>query len=157
MKRLSATAAALMVVCTLGLSGCAQDAEKPSNENASSSFGVSAEDDASAGKPAEGVLSYDASMTKEDWKINEAGQTYGPIPDNPLPEDFLGTIEESRAYYPDLIAAVNSDGIYGYITKDDYFGEMPSSPEEAAAGDYNHDLKGVTLYDSDGKTVLGHM
>lgn len=89
--------------------------------------------------------------------INSSGQTYGSALDVEVPADFDGTVEEMKQFYPDLIAAQNSDGVEGYITVDDFFGDMPSSPEKAVKGEYRKTLDGVTLFDKDGKTILGTM
>lgn len=92
-----------------------------------------------------------------DFPVNEAGQTYGSALDANVPEGFSGTTEEMKAFYPDLIRAQNAEGVEGYITLDDFFGEDPPSPEAGATGAYNHTLDGVTLYAQDGKTILGTM
>lgn len=97
------------------------------------------------------------SINGVDFPVNEAGQTYGSALDANIPEGFSGTTEEMKVFYPDLILAQNAEGIEGYITLDDFFGEDPPSPEAAATGAYNHTLEGVTLYAQDGKTVLGTM
>lgn len=97
------------------------------------------------------------SINGVDFPVNEAGQTYGSALDVNVPEDFSGTTEEMKAFYPDLILAENAEGVEGYITLDDFFGEEPPSPEAAAAGAYNSTLDGVTLYAQDGKTILGTM
>lgn len=89
--------------------------------------------------------------------INSSGQTYGSALDVEVPADFDGTVEEMKQFYPDLIAAQNSDGVEGYITVDDFFGDLPSSPEKAVKGEYRKTLDGVTLFDKDGKTILGTM
>lgn len=88
-----------------------------------------------------------------DFPVNEAGQTYGSALDANIPEGFSGTTEEMKVFYPDLILAQSAEGIEGYITLDDFFGEDPPSPEAAAP----RTLDGVTLYAQDGKTVLGTM
>ncbi len=88
-----------------------------------------------------------------DFPVNEAGQTCGSALDANIPEGFSGTTEEMKVFYPDLILAQNTEGIEGYITLDDFFGEDPPSPEAAAP----RTLDGVTLYAQDGKTILGTM
>ena len=89
--------------------------------------------------------------------VNSSGQTYGSALAVVIPADFDGTVEETKQFYPDLIAAQNSDGVEGYITVDDFFGDMPSSPEKAVQGEYRKTLDGVALFDKDGKTILGTM
>ncbi len=93
------------------------------------------------------------SINGVDFPVNEVGQTYGSALDANIPEGFSGTTEEMKVFYPDLILAQNTEGIEGYITLDDFFGEDPPSPEAAAP----RTLDGVTLYAQDGKTILGTM
>ena len=141
---MTAVAAALLVLC-----GCssplfeeADFAGKGSGENTIFVQAVS-------------EVSREGSGTEKG--INSSGQTYGSALDVELPSDFDGTVEEAKQFYPDLIAAQNSDGVEGYITVDDFFGDMPSSPEKAVQGEYRKTLDGVTLFDKDGKTTLGTM
>jgi len=67
-----------------------------------------------------------AAATTKDFPMNENGQTYG------VSMDML-SIEE----YPDLIAAIATNGKEGYILKSDleryYAAAMPNNPEEAIA------------------------
>lgn len=88
------------------------------------------------------------------YPYNASGQTYG-----------ISGIEGLRYRdVPDLIAVITDEGANGYITKEDFWGDEPSSPEEAVKmmeeretaiknGTYAPEV--VTAYDSDGKTVVG--
>ena len=62
-----------------------------------------------------------------------------------------------REYLPDLVLVVNDSGIEGYVSKDDFLPKMPSTPEEVASLSETSSASGheVTMYASDGKTVLG--
>lgn len=141
---MTAVAAALLVLCGCSspLSEEAGFAGKGSGENTIFVQAVS-------------EVSREGSGTEKG--INSSGQTYGSALDVEVPSDFDGTVEETKQFYPDLIAAQNSDGVEGYITVDDFFGDMPSSPEKAVQGEYRKTLDGVTLFDKDGKTTLGTM
>jgi len=77
-------------------------------------------------------------------RVNDAGQTYGPIGD--------GTDTEST---PDLILATGNRGTEGYVAAEDLFEPPPSSPAEAVArtksqpGD-----RTIPLYDDSGSKVI---
>lgn len=82
------------------------------------------------------------------YQINENDQTYGTAPDSVYPEDF-----------PDLISVIGDNGKQGYIYKEDYFGDIAMSPEEAekiAEAQHNgtYEPRTVNVYASDGKTVI---
>lgn len=106
----------------------------------------------------------DMSLQEEDkvavsvaYPVNESGQTYGSSADayQNLPEGL--TQDEVREYLPDLVLVVNDSGIEGYVSKDDFLPKMPSTPEEVASLSETSSTSGheVTMYASDGKTVLG--
>ena len=82
------------------------------------------------------------------YQINENDQTYGTAPDSVYPED-----------YPDLISVIGDNGKQGYIYKEDYFGDIAMSPEEAekiaeAQRSGTYEPRTLNVYASDGKTVL---
>lgn len=82
------------------------------------------------------------------YQINKNDQTYGTAPDSVYPED-----------YPDLISVIGDNGIQGYIYKEDFFGDIAMSPEEAekiAEAQHNgtYEPRTVNVYASDGKTVI---
>ena len=82
------------------------------------------------------------------YQINENDQTYGTAPDSVYPED-----------YPDLISVIGDNGKQGYIYKEDYFGDIAMSPEEAekiteAQRSGTYEPQTLNVYASDGKTVL---
>lgn len=73
-------------------------------------------------------------------KINEDGQTYGP-----------------DAFGADLIAVLCQDGTEGYVYREDLYPENNfKTPEEAINWQNSQtDDRLITIYKSDGKTVLG--
>ncbi len=78
---------------------------------------------------------------------NENGQTYGSGLDATSPDTE-----------PDLIKAYGVDGTIGYVRSVDLRGELPKTPDEAAALTKQRIAEGVRqipLYDVDGKTVIG--
>ena len=82
------------------------------------------------------------------YQINENDQTYGTAPDSVYPED-----------YPDLISVIGDNGKQGYLYKEDYFGDIAMSPEEAvkiteAQRSGTYEPRTLNVYASDGKTVL---
>jgi len=81
------------------------------------------------------------------YGTNENSQTYG----TDLSRRIMGNPQ------PDLLAAVNQDGIQGYIKYEDLMGPQPRNPEEAAAMQKAGLFKKreIPLYAADGKTVLG--
>lgn len=96
----------------------------------------------------------DAEMTQAlphnhpDYPVNENGQTYGTTGDANYVED-----------YPDLIAVIGDSGKQGYIYREDFLGDVPSSLEEAVEientirnGTYVP--RSVKVYDADGVTVI---
>lgn len=86
----------------------------------------------------------DVSTTEaiSTYKINENGQTYGSASSE---EDEL----------PDLIAVIAENGKQGYVYKEDFTGEMPKSPDEAAELPKESDNIVIPVYESDGTTEIG--
>ena len=86
--------------------------------------------------------------TYVDYEVNENGQTYGTDIDSPYVEDL-----------PDLMAVIGDHGKQGYVYRDEFLGDPPSSPEEAVAiqksienGTYIP--KVYNVYESDGVTII---
>ena len=78
---------------------------------------------------------------------NESGETYGSSLD--------ATPYEKG---PDLIKAIGVDGTIGYVRATELEGELPKSPEEALAMQAKDKANGgreISLYKSDGKTIIG--
>lgn len=77
-----------------------------------------------------------------DWATNAAGQTYGIV---------------NEHGEPDLIAVVATNGVEGYVLRDEFHGPLPSSPEEALrwqAEDVGQ-THTIGVYASDGTTRVG--
>ena len=73
-------------------------------------------------------------------KMNQSGETYGSA---------LFSPEE-----PDLVAAVATNGLEGYVRRADLEGPVPASPEEALAS--QEDLPpSIPVYKEDGETTIG--
>lgn len=81
------------------------------------------------------------------YGTNKNGQTYGTA--------HSGKVNGNPQ--PDLIAAVNQDGIEGYVKYEDLMGPQPKNPEEAVAMQKAGLFKKrkIPLYAADGETVLG--
>lgn len=80
-----------------------------------------------------------ASATTTPWKINGSGQTYG----TPNPNGV-----------PDLVAAIATNGQSGYVYASQLDGPQPTTPTEAAT--WSPAPRTITVYESDGKTPIGH-
>lgn len=83
-----------------------------------------------------------------DYEVNENGQTYGTDIDSPYVEDL-----------PDLMAVIGDHGKQGYVYRDEFFGDKPSSPEEAVEIQKSIDNgtyipRSLNVYEADGKTVI---
>lgn len=90
-----------------------------------------------------------APMGEPDYAVNASGETYGSA-----------LLARSSDEEPDLIQAVTTDGIEGYVRKselDAVNGSRVKSPEEALAWQAGVEGKTfhVPVYAVDGKTVLG--
>lgn len=55
------------------------------------------------------------NYTAGTLKMNANGETYGSAA-------YMNSTQEQ----PDLISAKGSDGTFGYVRKDDFYGDMPS-------------------------------
>ncbi len=77
------------------------------------------------------------------YPVNESGETYGK-PTDPL-------------HPPDLLLAQGTDGTIGYVRSSELIGEDPATPEEAVKRQLtlNPDGRAISLYEDDGKTVIG--
>lgn len=83
---------------------------------------------------------------------NSAGYSYGSIGYAIIPDDC--SPDDEYAYYPDLIAVVNNDGLTGYVWKEDLFPPLPSNPAEAA--EYIGSSGPIPMYENDGITQIGY-
>ena len=82
----------------------------------------------------------DAKDDRSALKMNQSGETYGSA---------LFSPEE-----PDLVAAVATNGLEGYVRRADLEGPVPASPEEALAS--QEDLPtSIPVYKEDGETIIG--
>jgi beta-lactamase regulating signal transducer with metallopeptidase domain len=77
------------------------------------------------------------------YPVNENGETFGP--------QVIDILDS-----PDLVLAVNDEGVVGYVRPDEDDGAKVSSPEEAAAymAAGPHD-QFINMYTEDGQTVIG--
>lgn len=99
---------------------------------------------AKAVTPAEIEVSKETESNNPDYSVNEQGETYSDAPYG------TGTMQEL-----DLVEAVGTNGVQGYVKSTDLEPTF-SSPEEAIAfQEANKDGRSVPLYESDGKTVIG--
>ncbi len=82
-------------------------------------------------------------ILKNGYPVNKNGETFGPNV-----KDILDS--------PDLVLAVNDEGVVGYVRLDEDDGSKVSSPEEAAAymAAGPHD-QFINMYTEDGQTVIG--
>lgn len=79
-----------------------------------------------------------------EYPKNEFGKTYGSA--------LKATSPETE---PDLIKAIGVDGTIGYVLKSDLNGEQPKTPEEALKMQKKESGKVISLYDVNGKKVIG--
>jgi hypothetical protein len=79
---------------------------------------------------------------KPNFPLNAAGNRYGSLKDAPTPEDS-----------PDLIAAIGTKGVEGFVKRDDFFEPLPSSVAEALSRN-RRPSHTVPLYSVDGKTIV---
>ncbi|GED61533.1 peptidase [Brevibacillus formosus] len=82
-------------------------------------------------------------MLEEEYDVNSKGETYGSL----LLENIIG--EE-----PDLISAVGTDGVEGYVRADDLT-PVTSIKEALEQTIENGEVRTIPLYDVDGETVIG--
>jgi hypothetical protein len=78
---------------------------------------------------------------------NHNGQTYGSM-----------AAAENMDEVPDLIAAIATNGQYGYVAKEDFFDPVPADPE-AATREYQRGQVGagreIPVYDASGARTIG--
>lgn len=82
-------------------------------------------------------------VLKNGYPVNRNGETFGP--------QVIDILDS-----PDLVLAVNDEGVVGYVRPDEDDGAKVSSPEEAAAymAAGPHD-QFINMYTEDGQTVIG--
>lgn len=98
----------------------------------------------------------DSSSTNAGtFAVNEFGQTYGGVPDLE-PESYnydMPATEFYETYWPDLVSVRATNGKDGYVYRDELI-IVPTNPEEAAKLDQS-EKEPLTVYESDGRTVVG--
>lgn len=77
---------------------------------------------------------------QEEYGVNKYGQTYGSA-----------LLESKIGKEPDLVSAVGTNGIQGYVKVEELF-PLPTSLQ---VGDSINSNDVISLYDQDGKTVIG--
>ena len=82
-------------------------------------------------------------ILKNGYPVNRNGESFGP--------QVIDILDS-----PDLVLAVNDEGVVGYVRPDEDDGAKVSSPEEAAAymAAGPHD-QFINMYTEDGQTVIG--
>lgn len=82
-------------------------------------------------------------MLQKKYAVNSKGETYGSA----LSEYTIGV-------EPDLISAIGTNGVKGYIKADDLTPKISSIEEALAQNGKNGDIHTIPVYDVDGTTVL---
>ena len=101
---------------------------------------------AKADAPAENTVQLkETESNNPDYPVNEQGQTYSHAPYG------TGIVQD-----PDLMEALGTNGVQGYVKTTDLNEPSFFSPEEAIAfQEANKDGRSIPLYESDGTTVIG--
>lgn len=80
-----------------------------------------------------------------EYAKNQSGETYGSL-----------SKAETDIDAPELISAVGTNGVSGYIRRGDFVRPLPQSPEQALAEQATRPLwRTMPLYEKDGQTVIG--
>lgn len=96
----------------------------------------------------------DSSSTNAGtFAVNEFGQTYGGVPEPKSMSQPMDAEEFYKTYWPDLVSVRATNGKDGYVYRDELF-VVPANPEEAAKLDQS-EKEPLTVYESDGRTVVG--
>ena len=135
------------MACAVVLQSCA-----PSQRETS----VEAPDAAEEPVYSDGLPAVNAADVDVDYPVNDYGETYGEMGD--APDRVWGTYEEVVGIYPDLIRAEATNGASGYVRKEDLFGPLLESPEDAIWSQVEKAKKGtppLIVYDVDGRTAIG--
>lgn len=82
-------------------------------------------------------------MSKAEYDVNENGETYGSA----ISANTIGV-------EPDLIAAVGTNGVNGYIKAKELTPEVSTIQEALALMGENGSVRTISLYDIDGTTIL---
>lgn len=82
-------------------------------------------------------------MSKAEYDVNENGETYGSA----ISANTIGV-------EPDLIAAVGTNGVNGYIKAEELTPEVSTVEEALALMGENGSVRTISLYDVDGTTIL---
>ena len=131
----------ITVICCMMLSSFFGCSEAGNAEDASNVVTQVNDDSSSANVP--------------EFAVNESGQTYGGVPDLE-PESYnynMPAKEFYETYWPDLVSVRATNGKDGYVYRDELI-IVPANPEEAAKLDQS-EKEPLTVYESDGRTVVG--
>lgn len=83
-------------------------------------------------------------MMQTKYAVNSRGETYGSA----LSEYTIGV-------EPDLISAIGTNGVQGYVRAEDLTPPVSSIAEAVAQNGKNGDIRMIPLYDAEGTKVLG--
>lgn len=83
-------------------------------------------------------------MSRAEYEVNENGETYGSA----ISANTIGV-------EPDLIAAVGTNGVNGYVKAEELSPEVSTIEEALAQMGENGNVRKIPLYDVDGITILG--
>jgi len=83
-------------------------------------------------------------IAQEAYAVNENGETYG----SSLSAYTIGV-------EPDLISAVSTNGVNGYVRADELTPKVSTIEEALKLMGKKGDVRTIPIYDADGKTVLG--
>ena len=82
-------------------------------------------------------------MSMNEYDVNENGETYGSA----ISANTIGV-------EPDLIAAVGTNGVNGYVKAEELTPEVATIEEALALMGENGSVRTISLYDVDGTTIL---
>lgn len=110
-----------------------------------------------------GISAIDAAEIDVDYPVNEYGETYGDVDD--VPEGSWRNYEELIGMHPDLIRVRATNDAVGYVRKEEFLSPPPESSGSIVWVQVEQAMKraektmngapSLTVYDADGRTVLG--
>lgn len=94
------------------------------------------------------LLRWTAANADFPYEVGADGKTYGSLLYANGPEDA-----------PDYILVETADGVQGYVSAADFYGDLAETPEEALARHQGNarsaESKSVPVYAEDGETIIG--